>query len=222
MKYSSMQTYILTRKYEKGNNVTLKISTCSPKYQDIIFKKINFRNYMLSRFCLISFLSLFFFFLQDIYKLYMNINLDFQFKNVNSRKLAESNIDKNYDKNYKNSKENVTSDEMLHLWKNHRIEEEKKLVLLLETLMKDLLSKKSHSLDEKKRDELWFKFIEDVRNGVKNTDKKFINDLHFILRDGGCTYEKCVDFIQYGVHIWGAFRYEVKDHWHNKYLNSVK
>ncbi|CRG84595.1 Plasmodium exported protein (PHIST), unknown function [Plasmodium relictum] len=209
------------------SNINMKNgSTCLPGKKGYIFRG-NYKNFMLSRLFIVSFLSLFIFFLQDKCKLKNNISSEFQFKCKVSRILAEIEKENEGNKNAdntldfsellsslseartsdKDSGETVSYLEFLPKWNEHRAHQDE----FLQDFSTDLFHKfiefaVSHRIDSDDKDEFCSRIlgnINDTANSIKVTLKTRLDDL-FI--NGSCTKEECERFLQFSRQIWGRFR----------------
>ncbi|CRG83966.1 Plasmodium exported protein (PHIST), unknown function [Plasmodium relictum] len=223
MGYSNMQTNILLKKQTDGTSITVKSSSTWLEKQDIILKKINYGKYLIPRFFFITFLPLFFLFLQNMYKFQNDINLKFQFKNINSRNLAEWNrgasasgieLEDPYKK--------VDYKEVLTVWKAIRDNEGIKLSTLLENLLDDLFEQSNiHGIDTQDRNGIWLKFASEVYELVRRIDHNTYHKIYSICEGGSCTRESYICFINENSNLWESFRCEIGRIWHSFLKNNL-
>ncbi|CRG84717.1 Plasmodium exported protein (PHIST), unknown function [Plasmodium relictum] len=192
-------------------------STCLLGKKGYIFKRGSYQNYILSKPFTIYFLSLFIFFLQDKLKPQNNITSEFQLKCNISRRLAESegNI------NDQNLGETISHLELMSIWNNDEVFEERKLNDTLMNLLEHLHKEApTYNIDEHGKNELWSSILRDVNKCVAILKHNISTRLNDLVISGSCTREESKKFLDFAAHLWGNLRYTTEREFWNRLNRS--
>ncbi|CRG94065.1 Plasmodium exported protein (PHIST), unknown function [Plasmodium gallinaceum] len=223
MEYSNVQDNNLSKTCIDDDKVTLKKnSICSTGKQDIIFKKLNYRNIVHSRLFLVSILFLLFFFFQDINKFQDDIKSGIQFKNINSRKLAELDL-KNYNDDFHDTSEGVPHERVLSKWKDFRDKQRSTLNDEIKKCLDDLFEKSEiHDLSEKERKELWDQFLKEFFSTLADTDGTNYQEIYDLCREGLCSREDFNNFLNKNFTLWNSIKDDLKRKWDDFLSTNIK
>ncbi|CRG94481.1 Plasmodium exported protein, unknown function [Plasmodium gallinaceum] len=183
-------------------------------------KEIKYHNFILSRIFSVSFLFLLFLFLHDSHNHLNMICLEFQFKHIFSRKLAELNAQENDERfeevpgfngdNSSNSTSfgSVSSAELMSLWNDMRLQKERKLNDTLSSLLDELNMRANfYGISDSKINDMWSFITKEAYIKVIQINQKIDDKLSIITTDGSCTFENKQKFIWEANFTWNHLIY---------------